>query len=372
MTRTFLVLLLVKLLVLGSLYCMFNRTTVDRRCPLYLHVSEGSSRTTVLQDAQASFAKRLTCLDGQFYLKIAKEGYSFHSSTDFAFFPLFPLLVTLLSAPFGDPVVCGIVINFVASLFGLLILSRVITIATGAHPLPTLLLLLAFPTAGFYNFFYTESLFLLLSSATLYLTLNHRFALAALLGFLCGLVRPQGVLLALPVLVEAWKHFRSRAAHEGNFRASLRLLSGIAPLAGMASYALYVGSHTGDLLSIFHVQSAWNRNVGPHALTQLLSEAGSWFRTDVLAAVFGVALLPVLFRRLPLSIAVFGLGMVIMPLATGNFLSFARFMATSSPHFMALCLILNRRPAFLIAGFAAMLSLQLFFNHTLMSWVFCA
>jgi len=372
MRQTILVLLLAKIIAIGSLYYLFLHTVVDRGFRHYLHVPDGSSRTEALQAAQDRFPMRLTCIDGQFYLKIAEEGYTFTSGNDFVFFPLFPVFVSLLATLFGNPALCGFALNLVASLLGLLILSRVIVRALGSSPLPTLLLLLAFPTAGFYNFFYTEGLFLLLSSATLYMALNRRFALAALLGFLCGLVRPQGVLLVLPIFAEAWKSMRLPEAQRGRLHLSLRLLSSLAPLAGMAAFACYVGSHTGSIFSIFDAQSAWNRSIGPHAVTQLLSQESSRFRTDILAAVFGVALLPLLFRKLPFSLALFGFGMVAMPLATGSFLSFARFIATSSPHFMALSIALEKRPAFWAAGFTVMLFLQVFFNRALMSWVFCA
>ena len=64
------------------------------------------------------------------------------------------------------------------------------------------LLLLLFPTSIFFNAVYTESLFLLLSVASVYFIRKGRYREAGILGFLAALTRVTGVLLFVLAAVE--------------------------------------------------------------------------------------------------------------------------------------------------------------------------
>ena len=316
--------------------------------------------------AQKDFFLRLAPLDGQFYRKIATEGYSFRNSLSYAFFPLFPALTRAAASFVGRPVLCGIILNFFFSLGALLVIACLVKFKCNSHPLPPLLLLLAFPSSGIYNFYYTESLFLLLSASCLYACMKRRFFLAGLLGFLSSLTRYQGILLTFPLACEILKQIYANRNGILKREYLLKFSPALLPLAGILIYSFYVSLHTGSLLSLFEVQKAWGRETLGF-LSLFHAKAAP---TDLLGALFGITLIPYLFKKLPLPFAVYGTSMAIFPLATGSFLSYLRFIGTSFPHFIVLWEILKKRPVFWLAALVISWEFQLLINQELLAWRF--
>ena len=194
----------------------------------------------------------------------------------------------------------------------------------------------------------------------------------SLLGFLCGLTRANGFLIAIPLCVEiARTAFRECGSHF-RIRPYLKLSLAFTPIAGLALFATFIFLHSGSFLSILHIQTAWNRTFGPEALLRFLSPGYHGFWTGILAATFGIALIPFLFRKLPLSLALYGLSMVLLPLSTGSFLSYSRFIAISFPHFIVLSRLLEKRPVFWAGFFTSFACFQIFLSRELMKWTFWA
>lgn len=180
--------------------------------------------------------------DAIWYLRIATDGYS-PDDTSGAFFPLFPLLVRAVSTlTGGHPLLAAYLVSNIALLIGLVLLYRLTTLELSeALARRAVLYLCVFPTGFFLFAPYTESLFLALSVGTLYAARRSRWALAAGLGLLAATSRSPGVLLALPLIVEAG--LQARALAPGALRARLVVLSkgAGAALATVAGLALYLG-----------------------------------------------------------------------------------------------------------------------------------
>ena len=355
-----------KLLILASLYYTFKNTFIKRDTGHYVYVPPGSTKKLEIAKAQKDFFLRLAPLDGQFYRKIATEGYSFQNSLSYAFFPLFPALTRAAASIAGRPVLWGIILNFFFSLAALLVIGCIVKLKCKSHPLPPLLLLLAFPSSGIYNFYYTESLFLFLSASCFYACMDRRFFLAGVLGFLCALTRYQGILLTFPLACEILKQIYANRNGILKKEYLLRLSPALLPLAGMLIYAFYVALHTGSLLSLFEVQKAWGRKTG--GLLSLFHAKAA--PTDLMGALFGITLIPYLFKKLPLPFAVYGASMAVFPLATGSFLSYLRFIGTSFPHFLVLSEVLKNRPVFWLAALVIFWEFQLLINQGLLAWRF--
>jgi hypothetical protein len=79
-------------------------------------------------------------------------------------------------------------------------------------------------------------------------------------------------------------------------------------------------------------------------------------------------LLPILWRRLPLSLAAYGTAAVVLPLLTGVLLSFGRFLSVSVPHFLALALFLQAMPLARGVLVTSMVLLQILLASGLIAW----
>src|SRR5579875_4117378 len=155
--------------------------------------------------------------DAAWYLLIARAGYapSLGSATvaRSAFFPLYPLLIRLLSFGGGETVraVAGVTISLAALAVAavlLFALARAELIATAgfsprraerAAALAVAFLCLA-PVSFFFSAIYPESLFLALSLAVFWFARQGRFLPASLLAALAAATRPTGAALAVPLL----------------------------------------------------------------------------------------------------------------------------------------------------------------------------
>ena len=92
---------------------------------------------------------------------------------------------------------------------------------------------------------------------------------------------------------------------------------------------------------------------------------------DLLGLLLGLGLIPIMWKRLPPSLLLYGVAAVLMPLLTGSILSLGRFMSISLPHILALAFFLEgrgkRASVLLLATF---LVLQSLLARGLIGWHF--
>ena len=288
--------------------------------------------------------------DSEWYLLIAKEGYSgpevrahyenlgvpYEPEATSGFLPLYPIMIRLLSPVMGG-VGAGILISNVALWLALVLLYRLTHDAvTGPEEkrrlggLAACAALLLHPMSLFLSAVYAESLFLALSLATWDFARRGRFAAAGISGALATLTRPFGVLLIAPVVWQWWAE-RHRAA-------ALAWVTAIP--AALGGYMIYCGTVFSDPLAFVHRQSRWRGGMsGPwHAFIR-------WWETgpaphgahnstlEMLIAVATLVALPFVFRALGGALGFYAAICVLAPLGATVW-SFGRLSLAIFPIFM--------------------------------------
>jgi hypothetical protein len=306
----------------------------------------------------------LTGTDSPYLLGIAAEGY--HPAPvrdafrDWAFFPLYPLVVRLASIlTLGNIAVAGVLVANVAFV-GALAAVYALTIRYLDHDraVRSLAFLTFAPGAVAFAMAYTDSLFLLLSVGAFLAAEQRRWALMALLYGLASLTRLQGILLGIPLAI-----LIASADMPGGWRTMAgwrtpRLLWLAAGPAAFALFAVFLGVMFGDYFGMFTAQQAWSDIGRP--------ETGNTMpvldRFDpivlLLVGVFVLHLFLFLFRRvdrIPAAYTAFAIVSVITALASGRLQSIGRDLAVAWPFDWILA---SRRAAwFEVAGLAAFAAL---------------
>lgn len=387
-----------------------------------LPVGAGESRPERLREIEGDLLERLAPYDGQFYLDIARRGYRRYEEWpwgNYAFLPLYPAALVALGGAGRGSVLMAVGLQVLlagcaaAALWALA--KRVGAPAWGA-----VTLYLAWPTSAFQVVAYPESLFLVLSlGATLFRLEGHERAAAAA-GFLAGLTRTQGVLVGFLLLprslwgsrvgggrcrregtlsaersgtesllgrmrprlpsvcprlpgVRSWlRSFARKAATAGSRRIRPSDAAPLAPVFGYLGYLFLVAFAVGSPGGAFEIQRNWGRAVGPGGVFRAVGEIlrCEGFRPDLVAAALGLGLLPVFFRRLPLPLALYGAGSVLLPLATGTTTSMGRFLSVAFPVYLALADVFRGRPRALGAVVLFLAALQVWFLRRLAAWEF--
>jgi hypothetical protein len=287
--------------------------------------------------------------DAHWYLDVAARGYELRGplasvQSNVAFFPLYPWIVRALAAAFpagaGVRYACALAVSNAAALAGLWLLWRLARDLSGDDETAsrTVLYLLLFPAGFVLSAPYPESLYLLLSVASLGAALRGRTWLAGSLGLLLALTRPGGVLVAVPL---AW------IALERGGRRLPALAASALPLLGLAAHAAVLWRVTGDPLALFHAQAAWGRSLASPWRTLLQPrDFHPWLGPVEAASLAMVAALSawLLARRETRALAVWGLVSLVPVLLSGTLLSSTRFAAVIFPAFLGLA-IAGRRTA---------------------------
>ncbi len=299
--------------------------------------------------------------DSQWYVQIARDGYWFQPlrQSNVAFFPLYPLAMRLLAPLAGDNLVlAGFLVSNVAFLAALTLLYRLaeLELADREAARRTIFYLAFFPTAFFFSAVYTESLFLMLSVATMYFARRQHWLAAAITGMMASATRNLGVVLWALVM---WEWLRR---HGWCLRGTLRrrtwslLLQNVKahwsdlviiaaiPL-GLLLYMAFLKINFDRPFAFIEVQAAWGRqNIGPgaiiarelSALAQFQLNRGNLSRLLNLGAVLAtLAMTPSIWRRLGEGYAVYTLALILVPTssAVGSVL---RYVLPLFPAFMLL------------------------------------
>lgn len=287
--------------------------------------------------------------DVNWYVGIAERGYEqmpFNADVqrNWAFFPLFPLLLRLASYVTGEFVLTGMALSHICLLLALFFLHRLsLLFGLSANDADRAVMYLAlFPTSYFFSIPLPEALFLMLSVASFYFAKSERWWIAGLFGALASATRTTGVLLLPALAVLYWEMYRP--LHLKDLRKdSLGLL--LVP-TGLLSFMIYLQVITGNALAFKDAMAAWGRKAGFFfsPLFDYLAHpaviAAHWdfrllnFSAVAIALVCGIALL----KQRHFALATYTLLAVLVALSSALLQSQARYAMVVFPVYMALAM----------------------------------
>jgi hypothetical protein len=341
----------------------------------------------------AGLARAFSTWDAQHYLYLSEEGYKAGQMSN-AFFPLFPLLIHLLTPVFPSSLAAALVIANLASLAGFYLLYRFVEERWDRQIASYVLVVyLAFPTAFFFSVPYSESLFLLLIASFFLLLFRGRSGWAALPAALLPLARPEGALVILPFTA----YYLAQTQPGRRLLTRLRLplpptlypLSPLpfvlSPFAGIAAYLAFMKAATGNAFEMFNAMSDY---ISAHSLgyllhpLQLLQLLAQWplelhgFTDSVIDRLFFlgflILILPML-RRVHPALAVYALAVGLLNVLSGTFMSYTRYILLAFPVFITLALLLRDRRLAVwrlpLLFFSTMVQALFLVMHALSYWV---
>ncbi len=276
--------------------------------------------------------------DSANYIDIAQYGYFIPvdrtKMANYAFFPLYPLLMRILDTVLNNALLSGFIISNVCLLISCYYLYRLVSLdSDDGTAMRSIKYLFLFPTAFVLSGILTESLFLALSLACIYSAKKGSWLFAGVLGFFSALTRPYGVIIILPVLYE---YLRSKEFKLKNMRADALYMLLIP--AGICAYAAYCYYLMGDPLAFAHVQAAWGGRIVNPAI-ELLNRLVTPGSTEVLfGACFTLIALAVMllsYKKVGFSLWLYGLLLILIPLSTpSSAWSMARYIVLAFPLFI--------------------------------------
>ena len=298
--------------------------------------------------------------DADWYRRIAEHGYDGAGRESLRFFPAFPLLVRWTAWPLGGSVPAALLLlaNSGALAYAWLLHRLALREGLGEQVARRAVWVAALAPAGFVLVMgYTEALYGVLVVAVFLAARDRRWLLVVGLGLLAGCSRPTGVLLALPVLIEALRTVRGARPLDLLKRAC----AVAAPAAGLAVYLLWVGWRYGDPLLPFRLQVDDRLRGGAFvnpvpdlwqvARDAVLQDGPVTILVHLPVVCVSLVLLVVVARRLPVSYLAFAAGTLTLALTAQRLTSFERYAGSAVPLLLAAALLVGsgRRAAVSLA-----------------------
>lgn len=282
------------------------------------------------------------------YEQIAREGYWYdfnHKPKPYgtvACFPFYPLAIRPLGLILGGRYdVAGLIVSNASALAGLILLfqwaawwgdRRSAWLAVSAATF--------FPAGLFWSALYPQSLYFLLSIASLILMLDGRVALACLVAAAATATRFEGLALVPALAGILLQRDRGKLGWD-----ALWLL--VAPL-GAAAYMAYLYHRWGDPLLFLRVHAMFGRGLSnPLAtLVRPLTSLDAFRKEGMILTVsltyaVGVFLILGSLARLRWPILLYGWALFIIPLLTGVYVSIYRVHLVNAPAYLAFALALR-------------------------------
>lgn len=302
----------------------------------------------LLEHYHSDFFKVMCKWDCKWYLTIINDGYDLVPRTtpkiwkglaNWAFFPLYPIVVKLLSAiTHIKPVILGVVLNQVFIFLSLLVFYRYLKLVVNEINSRFGVIILAFsPFSIYFASVYTEALFLLLSLLSFYFMRTGRLYLSAIFGGLLSATRPIGMMFSAVLF---FFNLKSLDLSKKNIIRAC-VLSVIA-VFGLVIYMVYLQIHAGDFLAFKHIQTGWGRHgfkAGSFG-QQLMNMVKDSYNFAMFMISCGLSIF--LFVKKYREEAIFNL-LCIMPGAlTGTMMSEGRFCGTLFTFYFGLVIFANR------------------------------
>lgn len=308
--------------------------------------------------------------DGEHYLSIAFNGYTF----DGRFFPLYPLLIKLISFPFHSYeiyLVNGFLISNTFFFLSLILFYNLVeTQYSEKLAKESIIWLLIFPTSFYFGSIYSESLFLFLSLAVFYFANQRKWLAASFSGLLLGVTRFIGVFILPSLTYELVTKEKQKKIF------LIRLLPFMLVPLGIIAFSIFCFYKWGDPLYFIKAQGQLDnyRSVDTvvipfqttyryfNILTRLpYHQYNFWIALLELSTFLFVSLLIYVAwkKNIDKSLIIFSLFSFLIPSLTGTFSGLPRYVITIFPIFITLALIKNKAFKFIYAAVSPILLLIL-------------
>jgi hypothetical protein len=342
--------------------------------------------------------------DAYWFLNIVREGYQFYGpieqvsgvvagipETNVTPFPLYPMLMAAGGWLIGDPAVAGLLLSQVALIGSFALLYRLVRLDDDeAQARRVVWFFAAVPWGYAFSAIYSESVFFFLTLAAIYAVRRDRLVLGGVAGMLAALSRLNGVLIALPMLIELWRRWRARRVlNDGTEDTGGAELPEARPLsvpralfalalvpAGTLGYFAYLWWLTGEPNAYFIGQQGWHKSLVPpwtHLVEWLTSsDLDAEDRLDIATAIVVGLTLALSYGRIRASYWAYFAASFAVLMSSSYLLGLPRYAAGLFPIYFAYAAFERARPEqgrALLICFAAMSPL-IFWVWTRWSYAF--
>jgi hypothetical protein len=283
--------------------------------------------------------------DALWYASVVQHGYTFSTAhtSSIAFYPVYPILVKLVSLVLANVYVAGMVTSTLCLLAAVPLLNAWMAQHGLGHKAPlALTCMLLFPWSVFYAAMYSESLFLLLALGTFLWYERGAWTQSSACAFLLALSRPNGVIVALALLLMFY-----RCPH----RTIGALLPPLSSLAALGAFSIFQFAAFGTPTATLQAAQVppWSRGLHQAFLDLTLHPRPgfpSWYFASMLVlGLIVLAAVPFVDAVIGRPYAFFVAATLLLTAASG-LISLERYAVTSFPVFAALAC--TRRPRLLV------------------------
>lgn len=198
----------------------------------------------------------LELYDSEHYLTLSKSGYT--SEILYAFFPLYPLVIRLISMFIPTRQIVGMIVSNLCSFLSIIVLHE---LTKDKKNYGNLVCLVFSPILAYMSMVYTESMFMLLTLLGYYLYKKDKYLLSGLIVGLAILTRNSGIVLWGSIGLEMLIRFFIEK--DKTIKFNNILLFGFVGLGIGMIYPIYLYFETGNFLKFITIQSEmWGRVSG--------------------------------------------------------------------------------------------------------------
>ncbi len=229
--------------------------------------------------------------DAPHYLEIAQNWYvnTGDPANFIVFFPLYPILIRLITPNFDYVNISALIVANVCSLIAFFYLYKLAKLEFNSKvAVKAVLFMSIFPMAYFLSAPYTEGLFFATVIASIYYARTNRWEVAGLLSMFAALSRLAGLLL-LPVLLVEYLHQKGWKPRNINYKI---MWTGLA----FVGFLIYLGINlqvTGDAFKFMEIEKThWFNTLDP--ITGLKA-AYNWATTRAYPDNLSIGIAPLIF-----------------------------------------------------------------------------
>jgi len=199
--------------------------------------------------------------DSAWYMRVAREGYSYPA---YAFLPAYPFLIRIVNLLTGEWIASSFVVSFFLGLDAVPMFQLLMEdyMSKSRAMIATLLFAMFPPVFFFTSIAYTESLFAVAILGTWLFCLRKRWLLSAAFAVIATLTKVYGLMVSLPLAMHLLKEKRRKEA----------FLALLIPAVAFLGWNYYMFTLSGDLMAFWSSQNHWQGG-WPFGITSIVRSA---------------------------------------------------------------------------------------------------